>query len=60
MVLMPPVCVGDLEANLKSREFNPMPSESYASDHIPLGFVAKLKPITASEALVTATATLQS
>ena len=57
MVLLPPVCVGDLEANLKSRDITPMPSASYASDHIPLGFVAKVRPSIGiiSDALVTAT-----
>lgn len=60
MVLLPPVCVGDLEANLKSRDISPMPSANYASDHIPLGFVAQLKPIAASDALLVTAATLQS
>ena len=54
MVLVPPVCAGDLEANQKSRIISPMPSASYASDHIPLGFVARVKSSAVSEIRKTA------
>jgi endonuclease/exonuclease/phosphatase family metal-dependent hydrolase len=42
-VLVPPVRAGDLEANRKARQFVPIPSPAYPSDHLPIGVTATLR-----------------
>jgi len=43
MVLSPTIRSGDLEANLKAREFKPIPDKNHPSDHLPIGIVANIK-----------------
>ena len=41
-VLVPPLRVGDASVSLKAREFAPIPSPNFPSDHLPIGFIASI------------------
>jgi len=43
MVLAPPIRRGDLFANRKARDFEPIPDKFFPSDHLPIGIIASLK-----------------
>lgn len=41
-VLVPPLRAGDVSVSLKAREFAPIPSPHFPSDHLPIGLIASI------------------